>query len=263
MIEPVAVSDEDFRRFMSTTYVEAARTIQSAASSPAAGTPPPKATSFAGEGRRQTRQVRGHGDRGPASVGHDPGASSWLMSSRRTRPRPAGSDERVGRRADHPHREPTRGSPSSRVRAISTSSRWRRTSPSASGLTGSLVGPAEAAKKRSSVRPRGRRLCAGSTLSGSAPPQDGRISVTMDAEADDFRVSTEPGKRARRSACGILDKSNTTLRLDKLISHLPTLAPGARDDQSALRDHLRDGPDRLGQDHHALFGPLRKSTSPA
>src|SRR5262245_3605750 len=39
MIEPVAVSDEDFRRFMSTTYVEAMKTSPSAP-----GTAPPKAS---------------------------------------------------------------------------------------------------------------------------------------------------------------------------------------------------------------------------
>jgi type IV pilus assembly protein PilB len=55
-------------------------------------------------------------------------------------------------------------------------------------------------------------------------PQDGRISVTMEGKAIDFRVSTVPGKWGEKVCMRILDKSNTTLGLDKLISHAPTLA---------------------------------------
>ena len=55
-------------------------------------------------------------------------------------------------------------------------------------------------------------------------PQDGRISVTMEGKAIDFRVSTVPGKWGEKVCMRILDKSNTSLGLDKLISHAPTLA---------------------------------------
>jgi type IV pilus assembly protein PilB len=55
-------------------------------------------------------------------------------------------------------------------------------------------------------------------------PQDGRISVTMEGRAIDFRVSTVPGKWGEKVCMRILDKSNTTLGLEKLISHAPTLA---------------------------------------
>ena len=55
-------------------------------------------------------------------------------------------------------------------------------------------------------------------------PQDGRISVTMEGKAIDFRVSTVPGKWGEKVCMRILDKSNTSLGLDRLISHAPTLS---------------------------------------
>jgi type IV pilus assembly protein PilB len=55
-------------------------------------------------------------------------------------------------------------------------------------------------------------------------PQDGRISVLMEGKSIDFRVSTVPGKWGEKVVMRILDKSNTALGLDKLISHPPTLA---------------------------------------
>lgn len=54
-------------------------------------------------------------------------------------------------------------------------------------------------------------------------PQDGRISVNMEGRPIDFRVSTVPAKWGEKIVLRILDKSNTSLGLDKLISHQPTL----------------------------------------
>jgi type IV pilus assembly protein PilB len=54
-------------------------------------------------------------------------------------------------------------------------------------------------------------------------PQDGRISVSMDAKPIDFRVSTVPGKWGEKVCMRILDRSNTTLGLDKLINHTAIL----------------------------------------
>ena len=54
-------------------------------------------------------------------------------------------------------------------------------------------------------------------------PQDGRISVSMDGKPIDFRVSTVPGKWGEKVCMRILDRSNTTLGLDKLINHAATL----------------------------------------
>ena len=55
-------------------------------------------------------------------------------------------------------------------------------------------------------------------------PQDGRISVTMEGKPIDFRVSTVPGKWGEKVCMRILDRTNTHLGLDALISHPPTLS---------------------------------------
>jgi len=55
-------------------------------------------------------------------------------------------------------------------------------------------------------------------------PQDGRFSVTLEGKPIDFRVSTVPGKWGEKIVLRILDKSNTQLGLDRLITHQPTLA---------------------------------------
>jgi type IV pilus assembly protein PilB len=50
-------------------------------------------------------------------------------------------------------------------------------------------------------------------------PQDGRISVNMEGKPIDFRVSTVPAKWGEKICMRILDKSNTTLGLDKVVAH--------------------------------------------
>ncbi len=55
-------------------------------------------------------------------------------------------------------------------------------------------------------------------------PQDGRISVRMEERPIDFRVSTIPSKWGEKICMRILDKSNTLLGLDKLILHQDVLA---------------------------------------
>jgi type IV pilus assembly protein PilB len=55
-------------------------------------------------------------------------------------------------------------------------------------------------------------------------PQDGRISVTMEGKPIDFRVSTVPGKWGEKVCMRLLDKSNTALGLDTLVTHPPVLA---------------------------------------
>jgi type IV pilus assembly protein PilB len=55
-------------------------------------------------------------------------------------------------------------------------------------------------------------------------PQDGRITLKMGNKSIDFRVSTIPTKFGEKIVTRILDKSNTTLGLDKLITNAPTLA---------------------------------------
>ena len=55
-------------------------------------------------------------------------------------------------------------------------------------------------------------------------PQDGRISVRLEDRPIDFRVSTIPSKWGEKICMRILDKSNTLLGLDKLILHQEVLA---------------------------------------
>ena len=54
-------------------------------------------------------------------------------------------------------------------------------------------------------------------------PQDGRISVNMEGKPIDFRVSTVPAKWGEKVCMRILDKSNTTLGLDKVVANEPIL----------------------------------------
>jgi type IV pilus assembly protein PilB len=54
-------------------------------------------------------------------------------------------------------------------------------------------------------------------------PQDGRITIRMGSKSVDFRVSTVPAKFGEKICTRILDKTNTTMGLDKLISHPPVL----------------------------------------
>ncbi len=54
-------------------------------------------------------------------------------------------------------------------------------------------------------------------------PQDGRISVNMEGRPIDFRVSTLPAKWGEKVCLRILDRANTMLGLDKLVDHAPTL----------------------------------------
>jgi len=54
-------------------------------------------------------------------------------------------------------------------------------------------------------------------------PQDGRITLKLGNKSIDFRVSTIPTKFGEKIVTRILDKSNTTLGLDKMITNMPTL----------------------------------------
>jgi type IV pilus assembly protein PilB len=54
-------------------------------------------------------------------------------------------------------------------------------------------------------------------------PQDGRIRVRFSGKDIDFRVSTIPSKHGEKVVMRMLDKSSTTLGLDKLVSDPKTL----------------------------------------
>ncbi|MBP1747739.1 MAG: type secretion system protein [Deltaproteobacteria bacterium] len=54
-------------------------------------------------------------------------------------------------------------------------------------------------------------------------PQDGRITLKLGSKSIDFRVSTVPTKFGEKICTRILDKTNTMMGLDKLITHEPIL----------------------------------------
>lgn len=54
-------------------------------------------------------------------------------------------------------------------------------------------------------------------------PQDGRIRVRLQGRDIDFRVSTVPAKFGEKTVMRILDKSNTQVGIDKLVSELDIL----------------------------------------
>ncbi|MBC7541826.1 MAG: Flp pilus assembly complex ATPase component TadA [Candidatus Sericytochromatia bacterium] len=68
------------------------------------------------------------------------------------------------------------------------------------------------------------KIVANLDISERRLPQDGRISVRQEGKAIDFRVSTIPTKFGEKVCMRILDKSNTTLGLDKLFAHEGVLA---------------------------------------
>ncbi len=78
-------------------------------------------------------------------------------------------------------------------------------------------------------------------------PQDGRITLTAGRREIDLRVATLPTVHGEKIVLRVLDKSSASLNLSEL--RLPAqrrkaLPAGL---QEAVRDHPRDGPDRIRQ----------------
>ena len=91
-------------------------------------------------------------------------------------------------------------------------------------------------------------------------PQDGRISLRIGTRAVDVRVSTLPTAHGERAVLRLLDKTESKLTLEAVGMQGDTLA---RFEQLIGQPHgiiLVTGPDRLGQDHHAVRGaePARR-----
>ena len=97
MIEPVVVTEDDFRRFMATTYAQLmAKQEPRRRGRRQAGAPAPGGPAAGGQARDRGRDGRS------AAVGSDPRAAARRRHRRERRRNQAGPDERVGRRADHP-----------------------------------------------------------------------------------------------------------------------------------------------------------------
>ena len=84
-------------------------------------------------------------------------------------------------------------------------------------------------------------------------PQDGRLKLKMGSRVIDFRVSTLPVLFGEKIVLRILDKGNLTLDLTKFGFE----EKAERDLMKAILNPygmvLVTGPDRLGQDHHAVL----------
>src|SRR5262245_24203530 len=223
MIEPVAVSDEDFRRFMSTTYVEAMKTTQSPSAS-AAGT-------AAQKGPRAPAKPEAKPEKTAATVTVD------LLQSDMIRELQLADEQQVLKaETKQDLMNASEDAPIIRIAnsilglAIKQGASDIHVEPMEEDVTvrfridGVLQVLQKLPKKVQLGLVSRVKILSRLDISEKRLPQDGRISVTMEGKPIDFRVSTVPGKWGEKICMRILDKSNTTLGLDKLISHPPTLA---------------------------------------
>ena len=99
MIEPVVVTEDDFRRFMATTYAQLTAKPEATQSR----TPARPAAAASERDRAPANGAHGRDGRS-AAVGYGPRAAAGGRQRRAGRRNQAGPDERVGGRADHPAR---------------------------------------------------------------------------------------------------------------------------------------------------------------
>ena len=88
-------------------------------------------------------------------------------------------------------------------------------------------------------------------------PQDGRIELTVGGHPVDLRVSVLPTMFGESVVMRVLDRSVVSLDLDKVGMDAATLKLVPRGHAQAQRHHPGHRAHRLGQDHHAVFGPER------
>jgi type IV pilus assembly protein PilB len=218
LIEPVVVTEDDLRRFMSTTYAQLTTKPEPAAPrSPGRPAPPlggpggidPKANTAAIVDLLQSDLVREL----QLASDHEPSAETKqdLMSASEDAPIIRLANSILGlaikRGASDIHIEPMENDVTIRFR-----------------IDGVLQVVQRLPKKVQLGLISRLKILSHLDISEKRLPQDGRISVLMEGKSIDFRVSTVPGKWGEKVVMRILDKSNTALGLDKLISHPPTLA---------------------------------------
>jgi type IV pilus assembly protein PilB len=212
MIEPVIVTEEDLRRFMTTSYPQLAARAEPApagvTNKPAAG--PPSESKTGTVDLLQSDLVR---ELQLAVEAEDTAAESKqdLMSASEDAPIVRLANSILGlaikQGASDIHIEPMESDVTIRFRIDGVLEVVQRLPKKAQlGLISRL------------------KILSRLDIAEKRLPQDGRISVLMDGKPIDFRVSTVPGKWGEKVVMRILDKSNTTLGLDKLISNPATLA---------------------------------------
>ena len=216
LIEPVVVTEEDFKRFMNTTYAQATAKPEVPAPSPRPS-PRGQPASDAKDGNAVTTidllqsdiirelQLAADADVSEADTKQD------LMSASEDAPIIKLANSILGlaikQGSSDIHIEPMEQSVTVRFR-----------------IDGELHVVQQLPKKVQLGLMSRLKILSKLDISEKRLPQDGRISVTMEGRAIDFRVSTVPGKWGEKVCMRILDKSNTSLGLEKLISHAPTLS---------------------------------------
>jgi type IV pilus assembly protein PilB len=215
MIEPVVVTDDDFKRFMSTTYAQASAKpdapVPASRPSPRVRTlPDAKGGSTTTIDLLQSDIIRELQLAADADV-VEADTKQELMSASEDAPIIKLANSILGLAI-------TQGSSDIHIEPMeqSVTVRFR--------IDGVLHVVQQLPKKVQLGLISRLKILSRLDISEKRLPQDGRISVTMEGRAIDFRVSTVPGRWGEKVCMRILDKSNTSLGLDKLISHAPTLS---------------------------------------
>jgi type IV pilus assembly protein PilB len=215
MIEPAVVTEDDFKRFLSTAYADAvakAEQAQPPSSTPAPARPEPRSAPAADLAATVDllqseiiRELQLTEDQTLVETKQD------LMSASEDAPIIKLSNSLLGlaikQGASDIHIEPMEGEVTLRYRIDGVLQVIQRLPKRVQ------MGLVSRIKILSRLDIAEKRL-----------PQDGRFSVTLEGKPIDFRVSTVPGKWGEKIVLRILDKSNTQLGLDRLITDQPTLA---------------------------------------
>jgi type IV pilus assembly protein PilB len=220
MIEPVAVSDEDFKKFLTTVYAPAIAKLEEK---------PATSTSGAVRGAPASK-ADGKKDKPHPSVSID------LLQSDMIRELQLADEQETTAETKQDLMNASEDAPIIRIAnsilglAIKQGASDIHIEPMEEDVTvrfrvdGVLQVLQKLPKKVQLGLVSRLKILSKLDISEKRLPQDGRISVTMEGKPIDFRVSTVPGKWGEKICMRILDKSNTSLGLDKLISHPPTLA---------------------------------------
>jgi type IV pilus assembly protein PilB len=215
MIEPAAVAEEDFKRFLATTYAEALAKLeasQPSAPGPASKRPDPRSASKADLAATVDllqsdiiRELQLTEDQSAAAE-----TKQDLMSASEDAPIIKLSNSVLGlaikQGASDIHIEPMESEVTLRYR-----------------LDGVLQVVQRLPKRVQMGLVSRIKILSRLDIAEKRVPQDGRFAVTLEGKPIDFRVSTVPGKWGEKIVLRILDRSNTQLGLDHLITHRPTL----------------------------------------
>jgi type IV pilus assembly protein PilB len=210
MIEPVVTTEEDFRKFMNSTYQDLMRTVE-----PAGG----KTGSFSAE---------------LVAAAKSPESTIDLLQSDIIRDLQMSEDANLTAAAGDTKQELMSASEDAPIIRLANSILGLAIKKGASDIhvepmetdvkvrfriDGALQTVQNLPKKVQLGLISRLKIISKLDISEKRLPQDGRISVNMEGKPIDFRVSSVPAKWGEKICMRILDKSNTTLGLDKVIAN--------------------------------------------